>query len=53
MSEIKKKYREKVKDFHPDNVIGKGLPEEYKEFAEQKFKQIQDAFEKIKQHRRG
>jgi DnaJ like chaperone protein len=53
MSEIKKQYRQKVKDFHPDNVIGKGLPEEYKEFAEQKFKQIQDAFEKIKQHRRG
>src|SRR6056297_317783 len=53
MSEIKKQYKQKVKDFHPDNVIGKGLPEEYKEFAEQKFKEIQDAFEKIKQHRRS
>lgn len=53
MSEIKQKYKQKVKDFHPDNVIGKGLPEEYKEFAEQKFKEIKDAFEKIKQHRRS
>ena len=51
MDEIKKQYRQKVKDFHPDNVIGKGLPDEYKEFAEKKFKDIQDAFEKIKKHR--
>lgn len=51
MSEIKKQYRKKAKDFHPDNVIGKGLPEEYKEFAEKKFKEIKKSFEVIKKHR--
>lgn len=51
MSEIKRKYKKKAKDFHPDNIIGKGLPEDYREFAQKKFKEIQNAYEKIKQHR--
>ncbi|MDZ7672908.1 MAG: co-chaperone DjlA [Halanaerobiales bacterium] len=51
MSEIKRKYKKKAKDFHPDNIIGKGLPEDYREFAQKKFKEIQKAYEKIKQHR--
>ncbi|MGM0446502.1 MAG: co-chaperone DjlA [Bacillota bacterium] len=51
MSEIKRKYKKKAKDFHPDNIIGKGLPEDYREFAQKKFKEIQTAYEKIKQHR--
>lgn len=45
---VKRKYRQKAKDFHPDNVIGKGLPEEFVDFAEQEFKKINDAYEKIK-----
>jgi len=52
MSEIKKKYKKKAKDFHPDNIIGKGLPEDYREFAQKKFKEIKNAYEKIKQHRK-
>jgi DnaJ like chaperone protein len=48
MSKVKKKYREKVKEFHPDNVIGKGLPEEFVKFAENKFEEIQKAYEVIK-----
>lgn len=46
--EVKRKYRKKAKEFHPDNVIGKGLPEEFVDFAEQEFKKINDAYEKIK-----
>ncbi len=49
--EVKRKYRQKAKDFHPDNVIGKGLPEEFVDFAEQEFKKINDAYEKIKEER--
>ncbi|MBS3811573.1 MAG: co-chaperone DjlA [Halanaerobiales bacterium] len=52
ISKIKKSYKQKVKDFHPDNVIGKGLPKEYKEFAQRKFKEIQKAYEVIKKDRR-
>lgn len=47
--EVKRQYRKKAKDFHPDNVIGKGLPEEFVDFAEQEFKKINDAYEKIKE----
>ncbi|ADL12910.1 co-chaperone DjlA [Acetohalobium arabaticum] len=48
MSEVKRKYREKVKEFHPDNIINKGLSEEFVDFAEEKFKEIQEAYEMIK-----
>jgi DnaJ like chaperone protein len=37
-----------AKDYHPDNIIGKGLPEEFVDFAEEKFKKIQNAYEEIK-----
>jgi DnaJ like chaperone protein len=46
--EVKRKYRKKAKEFHPDNVIGRGLPEEFVDFAEQEFKKINEAYEKIK-----
>jgi len=48
MTEIKKKYRKKAKEFHPDNIIGKELPEEFVRFAEEKFKEIQKAYNVIK-----
>lgn len=46
---VKRNYRKKAKKFHPDNVIGKGLPEEFVDFAEQEFKKINEAYEKIKE----
>ncbi|RAK06935.1 DnaJ like chaperone protein [Halanaerobium saccharolyticum] len=49
--EVKRQYRKKAKDFHPDNVIGKGLPEEFVDFAEQEFKKINNAYETIKAER--
>ena len=49
--EVKRKYRKKAKKFHPDNVIGKGLPEEFVNFAEQEFKKINNAYEKIKEQK--
>jgi DnaJ like chaperone protein len=48
---VKRQYRKKAKDFHPDNVIGRGLPEEFVDFAEQEFKKINDAYEKIKEEK--
>ncbi|MFP4017295.1 MAG: co-chaperone DjlA [Halanaerobiales bacterium] len=52
-AEIKKTYRKKIKEYHPDNIIGKGLPNEFIKFAEEKFKEIQDAYEIIMEERKA
>ena len=49
--EIKANYKKLVKDFHPDTIISKGLPEEFVQFATKRFQEIQDAYEKIRQER--
>jgi DnaJ like chaperone protein len=42
--EIKSNYKKLVKDFHPDTIISKGLPEEF-------IDEIQESYEKIRQER--
>ena len=49
--EIKASYRKLVKDFHPDTIVSKGLPEEFTDFATRRFEEIQEAYEKIKKER--
>ena len=49
--EIKSNYKKLVKDFHPDAIISKGLPEEFIEFASKRFREIQGSYEKIRQER--
>ena len=49
--EIKSSYKKLVKDFHPDTIVSKGLPEEFTDFATKRFREIQGAYEKIKQER--
>ena len=46
-NEIKKAYFKKRKEFHPDTLIGKGLPEEFIEKAKEKFIEIQEAYEEL------
>ena len=46
-SEIKKAYLKKRKEFHPDTLIGKGLPEEFIGKAKEKFIEIQEAYEAL------
>ena len=50
--EIKSSYKKLVKDFHPDTIVSKGLPEEFTDFATKRFREIQEAYEKIKQERK-
>ena len=45
--EIKIAYQRKRKEFHPDTLIAKGLPDELLERAKEKFIEIQAAFEEI------
>ncbi|NNE08039.1 MAG: DnaJ domain-containing protein [Gemmatimonadetes bacterium] len=49
MEEIKSKYRELVKEYHPDRVGHLG--EEFKNVAKEKFLKVQAAFEKIEKER--
>ena len=47
-NEIKRKpTKEKEKEFHPDTLISKGLPDELLDKAKEKFIEIQAAFEEI------
>ena len=47
--EIKKAYRTMAKKYHPDKVIHLG--KEHQKGAEEKFKQVQDAYEKLQKER--
>lgn len=49
--EIKQQYRKLVKEYHPDKIASKGLPEEFTMFANDKFREIQAAYDTIKQER--
>ena len=49
--EIKTRYKKLVKDFHPDTIVSKGLPEEFTEFATKRFQEIQEAYEYVRQER--
>jgi DnaJ like chaperone protein len=49
--EIKASYKKLVKDFHPDTIVSKGLPEEFIEFATNRFREIRESYEKIRQER--
>ncbi|MFO7965623.1 MAG: TerB family tellurite resistance protein [Desulfobacterales bacterium] len=48
---IKHRYRKRVSDFHPDKIASKGLPEDFIRFANEKFQEIQAAYEDIKKSR--
>ncbi len=47
IQQIKTQYRKKVSEFHPDKIASKGLPEEFTKFSEDKFREIQEAYEAI------
>jgi len=47
-SSIKKAYRKLSKKFHPDSINGKGLDEEFVNYATEKMKEINEAYMKIK-----
>ena len=49
--EIKASYKKLVKDFHPDRIVSKGLPEEFTEFATKRFREIQEAYEHVRGER--
>ena len=48
---IRKKWIKLSKEHHPDNLISKGLPQEFIDQANQELSAINLAYEKIKKHR--
>lgn len=48
---IRELITELVKEFHPDAIVSKGLPEEFTEFATKRFREIQEAYETIRNER--
>ena len=48
---VKSQYRKRVSEFHPDKIASKGLPDEFIKFANDKFREIQGAYEVIKKDR--
>ena len=45
-NEIKAAYHKKCKEFHPD--LYQNLPQSFQDFANQKFKEVQEAYEKLR-----
>jgi len=45
---IQQAYRKKVREFHPDKIQAKGLPESFVKFAEEEMKKINDSYNRIK-----
>ncbi|MHB0774792.1 co-chaperone DjlA [Halomonas sp. WWR20] len=50
-AEIKKAYRRLMSQNHPDKMAGKGLPESMREMAEQRTREIGNAYEQIRKAR--
>jgi DnaJ like chaperone protein len=51
-AEIKKVYREKCIELHPDKLASKGLPDEFMKFANEQLAKVNAAYDIIKEARR-
>ncbi|MFH1842958.1 MAG: TerB family tellurite resistance protein [bacterium] len=49
--EIKRNYRRLAREYHPDVLASKGLPEDFMKFANEKIQAINGAYGKIKESR--
>ena len=49
--EIKRAYRKLMSQYHPDKLIGQGVPEDMVKVATEQAKEIQVAYDLIKKHR--
>ena len=49
--DIKKAYRRLSREYHPDNLIAQGLPQEFVDLANEKMAAINDAHDRIRKER--
>ena len=50
-AEIKKVYRQKCVEYHPDKLASKGLPEEFMTYAHDQLAKVNEAYDLIKKER--
>ncbi len=50
-AEVKRAYRKLVSQFHPDKLVARGLPEEMMDMAKKRVREINTAYDQIKQSR--
>ena len=50
LAEVKKKYRRLAMEYHPDRVQARGVAPELASAAEERFKEIQQAFDVVERH---
>jgi DnaJ like chaperone protein len=51
-ADIKKTYRRLIREFHPDKLMGQGLPEDMLKKATERSQEIQAAYDLIKRYRK-
>jgi DnaJ like chaperone protein len=51
--EVKKAYRRLISQHHPDKLVSKGLPDEMMKIAKEKSQQITEAYDTIRELRKG
>lgn len=49
--EVKKAYRRIAREYHPDVLQSKGLPEDFMAFAKEKLQKVNEAYDRIKRDR--
>jgi len=49
--EVRKAYRKKVSEYHPDKIAAKGLPKDFTDLANAKFREIKEAWDSIRMSR--
>ena len=50
-AEVKKAYRRLAREYHPDVITSKGLPEDFMTFATEKLQKVNEAYDRIKKER--
>jgi DnaJ like chaperone protein len=51
VDQIKTSYRRLAREYHPDTLAAKGLPEDFTKFATEKLQAINDAYSQIRKAR--
>lgn len=49
--EVKSTYRRLVQEHHPDRIVAEGMPDEFVDYANQRFQEIQSAWDTIRTER--